>query len=75
MDNWKINDLINSQNLDAHGYAHVEIKERIMKTGVNKKQADAAMYYAYEHGHSAGEDEVLRIALNLCSEVFEAANF
>jgi len=75
MDNWQINDLINCDNLDAQAEAYVEIKERILKAGASKKQADAAMYYAYERGHSCGEQETLRIALNLCSEVFEAVNF
>lgn len=52
--------------------ANVAIRERIRATGVLPKVVDAAMYYAYERGHSAGEGEVARMAFNLMSEVFEA---
>lgn len=75
MDNEQLNDLINSGNEDALGEASKAIKARILATGVTEKQASAAMYYAYEHGHAYGEAEVQRTALNLCTEVFEAENF
>lgn len=74
LSNEQIHELINCGNQIAHGEASNAIRSRILKTGVTVKQANAAMYYAYERGHSAGYDEVLRMALNLCSEVFEAAN-
>lgn len=48
------------------------IRARIRKTGVSDKVANAAMYYAYEQGHSCGEYEVCNIAYNMLIEVFEA---
>lgn len=57
---------------DSYRIAYAEIKNRILATSVTNKVADAAMYYGYEHGHSAGQGESLRIALTLCNDVFEA---
>lgn len=75
MDNEQIHDLINSDNEDAMAEAARAIQSRIFATGVTSKQAAAAMHYAYERGHSAGYGEVLRMALNLCTDVFEATDF
>jgi len=55
-----------------YGAALFSIRSRIRKTGVSDRVADAAMYYAYDRGHSAGEDEVCNMSLNLLHEVFEA---
>ena len=38
--------------------------EEMMKSGLTKKQAYALAYYAYEHGHSAGYEEVINILKN-----------
>jgi hypothetical protein len=67
--NQEIHDLINNERYEEADNA---IRERLAATGVRDKVASAAMFYAYEHGHSAGEDETLRIALNLVTDVFEA---
>jgi hypothetical protein len=65
---------VESDRSDDASYqaAHDAIKARIVAAGANEKQASAAMYYAYEHGHSSGYGEVLRIAFNLLTEVFDA---
>jgi len=41
-------------------------------TNFTAKQSEALMYYAYEHGHSAGKDEVLNIAMTLLLDIAEA---
>lgn len=52
--------------------ANKGILDRMIATGITKVQAQNAMYYAYQRGHSAGEHEVCLMAFNLLLEVFEA---
>lgn len=69
MDNEQILGLVNAGKLDEASQA---IRDRLAATGARPAVVSAAMYYCYERGHSAGQDEVLRLAFNLLTEVFEA---
>jgi hypothetical protein len=69
MDNKQIYELINA---GKHGEANKAILDRLMASGARDAVAQAAMWYAYDHGHASGEGEVCRIAMGLLTEVFEA---
>ena len=49
------------------------IRERLKFTNFSEKQISGLMYYAYDHGHSAGQAEVLSIALSLTTNIAEAS--
>ena len=62
-------DMINSKQ---YAEAEVAIRERLSASNLTPKQVGALMYYAYDHGHSSGDYEVLLIAMNLLNEIVEA---
>jgi hypothetical protein len=60
-----INIFEKNPNDENYKKADAAMRELFIRKGATEKQTQRTMYYAYEHGHSAGNYEIILIAKEL----------
>lgn len=60
-------DIISRFRQRAMGYddAHEHMRQALIAAGAKPRQAVSAMHYAYDRGHSSGQEQVLMVAASL----------